>query len=128
MKAKVAAGLLAVVISGTVLAACGGGPSAVGKQACNDITKSISLYNQSLRAASPAAATSLSAKATADLRLALPLAADAAGNDLSWQALEATLSETNRFSRANGSPNQGDLNEGDLTTALQAQCSNLVGQ
>lgn len=122
MKPRLATLLVAVAISGIAVSACSG-PSSLGKQACAEVAKSVTLYNQSLQQASPAAATPLLAQATADLRLALPLAAAAASTDTSWQPLEATLSETNRFSKADGSPNQGDLNEGFLTTALTAQCS-----
>jgi hypothetical protein len=123
MKRRLAAFVLTVAISGIVLSACSSGPSSLGQQACAEVAKSITLYNQSLQQTSPAATAQLLAQATADLRLALPLAAAAASTDPTWQPLEATLSETNRFSKANGSPNEGDLNEGFLTTALTAQCS-----
>lgn len=122
MKPRLAAGIVAAVLAGIALSACGTSSSSPGQQACADVAKSISLYNQSLQQATPALATRLSEKATADLRLALPLAAAAASADTSWQPLEATLSETNRFSKASGSTNKGDLNEGFLVTALMAQC------
>jgi len=125
MKAGRAASILAVALSGFALSACGNGASSLGKQACGDVAKSIILYNESLRAGSPAAVSHLTEEATVELRLALPLAAAAADDDTTWQPLEATLSETNRFSRADGSPNQGKMNEGELITALTAQCPNV---
>jgi len=106
-------------MAGALLSACGGSPqSSQGRQACADVTKSISLYNDSLKAATPAQSSALVAKATAELRLALPLAASADTNDGTWQPLEATLSESNRF----GSGPHA-LNEGQLTTALSSQCA-----
>jgi hypothetical protein len=52
------------------------------------------------RAAQSATATrasSLRETALVEIRAALPFAAIAAGEDTSWQALEATLSESNRI-------------------------------
>jgi hypothetical protein len=119
MRSGLASGLLLAAITGALLSACGGGQnSSEGRQACADVTKSISLYDQSLSAATPARSKTLVAAATAELRLALPLAASADTNDGTWQPLEATLSESNRF----GSGPHA-LNEGQLTTALSSQCA-----
>jgi hypothetical protein len=119
MRSRLASGLLLAAIAGALLSACGGGQdSSQGRQACADVTKSISLYDQSLRAATPARSKALVAEATAELRLALPLAASADTNDGTWQPLEATLSESNRFGSG-----PHDLNEGQLTTALSSQCA-----
>lgn len=119
MRSRLASALLLAAIAGVVLSACGGGQdSSQGRQACTDVTKSITLYNESLTAATPARSKTLVAEATAELRLALPLAASADSNDGTWQPLEATLSESNRF----GSGPHA-LNEGELTTALSSQCS-----
>lgn len=70
------------------------------------------LYDRSL--------TEVGAKASADrsqalleLRLALPYASIAAGNDGLWQPLQATLGESNR------------VPESDLVTALQQQCAGV---
>ena len=65
--------------------------------------------------ATGARATLLKAEALDQVRLALPLAALAAGEDTSWQALEATLSESSRVPLSN------------LVTALSAQCSSPGG-
>jgi hypothetical protein len=119
MRSRLASGLLLAAIAGALLSACGGGQdSSQGRQACADVTKSISLYDQSLRAATSARSKALVAEATAELRLALPLAASADTNDGTWQPLEATLSESNRFGSG-----PHDLNEGQLTTALSSQCA-----
>jgi hypothetical protein len=119
MRSRLARGLLLAAIAGALLSACGGGQgSSQGRQACADVTKSISLYDQSLGAATPARSKALVAEATAELRLALPLAAAADTNDGTWQPLEATLSESNRFGSG-----PHTLNEGQLTTALSSQCA-----
>jgi hypothetical protein len=122
MRSRLATAVLLTAIGGALLSACGSNQtSSQGKQACADVTKSISLYNQSLHAANPAAAKTLAKQATTELRLALPLAAAADANDGTWQPLEATLSESNRFGSG------ASLNEGELTTALSAQCTADVG-
>jgi hypothetical protein len=120
MRSKLATALLLAAMGGALLSACGGSgqDSAQGRQACADVTKSISLYNQSQNAATPARTKALIAEATAELRLALPLVASADTNDGTWQPLEATISESNRFGSGPGS-----LNEGQLTTALSSQCA-----
>jgi hypothetical protein len=119
MRSRLARGLLLAAIAGALLSACGGGQdSSQGRQACADVTKSISLYDESLSAPTPARSKALVAEATAELRLALPLAASADTNDGTWQPLEATLSESNRFGSG---PHM--LNEGQLTTALSSQCA-----
>jgi len=119
MRSRLARGLLLAAIAGALLSACGGGQdSSQGRQACADVTKSISFYDESLTAATPARSKALVAEATAELRLALPLAASADTNDGTWQPLEATLSESNRFGTG-----PHTLNEGQLTTALSSQCA-----
>jgi ABC-type phosphate/phosphonate transport system substrate-binding protein len=118
MRTKVAAFVLAVILAGSLLAGCGGsGTSSLGKQACADVTKSVVLYQESVKATDPTTAKTLAAKATAELRLALPLAAEAASNNGTWQPLEANLSESNRITDASNS-----LNVGTLAPALTAQC------
>jgi hypothetical protein len=118
MRARLGSAVLLAAMAGMLLSACGTNQtSSQGQQACADVTKSISLYNQSLRATSPSAAKALTKQATAELRLALPLAAAADANDGTWQPLEATLSESNRFGSG------ASMNEGNLTSALSAQCT-----
>lgn len=83
--------------------------AALAHQACRKVDRSLVLYARSERA-DGAEAAALRARALALLRAALPIAAVAAGEDSTWQALEATLSETNR------------VPEGNLLQALSAQC------
>jgi predicted component of type VI protein secretion system len=122
MRSRLAIAVLLAAICGALLSACGSNQtSSQGQQACADVTKSISLYNASLDATNPAAAKALAKQATTELRLALPLAAAADANDGTWQPLEATLSESNRFGSGDS------LNEGELTTSLSAQCAADLG-
>jgi hypothetical protein len=122
MRSKLASVVLFAALGGLVLSACGSDEtSSQGKQACADVTKSISLYNKSLHASNPTSAKNLAEQATNELRLALPLAAAADANDGTWQPLEATLSESNRFGSG------PSLNEGALTATLSAQCNADLG-
>ncbi len=107
-----AALLPALLAGGGLLAACGGTPAA-GQKACADVHRSLNLY-QRVASASGAAASHDRAQALTDLRRALHDAAligSAGGN---WQALEATLEETDR------------VPESALVTALTAQCAALT--
>jgi hypothetical protein len=122
MRSRLATVVLVAVIGGASLSACGNSQASLqGKQACADVTQSISLYNKSVHTTDPAAAKVLAKQATNELRLALPLAAAADANDGTWQPLEATLSESNRFGVGTS------LNEGNLTAALSAQCTADLG-
>ncbi len=60
-----------------------------------------------------AQASQLRAEALGQIRDAVPLAAEAAGEDTTWQALEATLSESSRVPL------------GYLLPALAAQCAGV---
>jgi hypothetical protein len=79
------------------------------------VHQSIALYRASLTAATPADAQTESDEATAQLRLALPLAATAAGESAQWQAFMITLTESSRVPEAN------------LVSALQQQCADAQG-
>jgi hypothetical protein len=84
---------------------------ALAAQACVHVHRSISDY---LRAVSPgtpaAAAAQLQRRADQELRVALPLAADANSDDGSWNALMTTISEG------------ATVDEGRLVPSLRAQC------
>lgn len=80
-------------------------------QACTHVDRSLSLYQRSTTDAVPATAQADSAAALAQLRLALPLAATAAGENPEWQAFMTTLSESSR------------VPESDLVSALGQQCA-----
>lgn len=101
----------AIALGGGALSACGSsGANALGAKACGSVNASLRDYAAAGRATG-AARAGLLAKAQRELRDALPNAALAATEDgTDWQALAATLSETNRVS------------EGDLIQALNAQC------
>jgi hypothetical protein len=104
-----------LVASATVLGACGS-PSgdALAHQACLDVQRSISLYNQSTHATTAAEHAVLATKAQSALRQALQPAALAGGGGGPWEALAMTLSESNR------------VNESRLITALSAQCASSL--
>ena len=107
-----AVGLGAALLAGGLLAAaCGTGGSSSATAACRHVDRSLALFDQAQHAGDPAVATSLTNQAYVELRVALPLAADAAAADGRWQALMTTLSETS------------SVPEKDLVTALSAQCS-----
>jgi hypothetical protein len=83
----------------------------LAQQACVHVHRSIADY---LRAVSPgtpaAAAAQLQNQADQELRVALPLAADANSDDGSWNALMTTISEG------------ATVDEGHLVPSLRAQC------
>jgi hypothetical protein len=83
----------------------------LAQQACVHVHRSISDY---LRAVNPgtsaAAAAQLQKQADQELRVALPLAADANSDDGSWNALMTTISEG------------ATVDEGHLVPSLRAQC------
>ena len=74
-------------------------------------TRSLTLYDASLHASSPAQASAQRAQAVAQLRDALPIAATAAGEAGQFQALMATLDESDH------------LPESLLVHALGEQCA-----
>lgn len=105
-----AAAVAALCATGT--AACGTSDAlALARQACGHVQRSISLYQASQSAGTPAARQQQAAAALAELRQALPLAATAAGESAQWQALMTTLTESSR------------VPESDLVSALQQQCA-----
>lgn len=83
----------------------------LARQACGHVERSISLYEASLHAPSPAEATAKQSQAMTQLRDALPIAATAAGEAGQYQALMATLAESD------------DLPESMLVHALGEQCA-----
>ena len=93
------------------LSACGDSGTALAKQACAHVDRSVGLLKRSEQQSDAVEAAHLRQQAYIELRNALPIAAQAAYLDGQWQALMTTLSETNRVSEAT------------LTSALSAQCS-----
>ncbi|MGC8466271.1 MAG: hypothetical protein ACP5O0_10175 [Acidimicrobiales bacterium] len=99
-----------VLALGVLISACAPSSGGYANQACQLVHRSISLYRSSQETGAHNA-QGLQGRALTLLRQALPLAALAASTNGSWQALQATLSETNR------------VNEGKLINALTQQCS-----
>ncbi len=102
--------MIIVIGLGATLSACGNDGTALAKQACGHIDRSLELLKESGRQADAATSAQLANQAYDQLRQALPIAAQAAYHDGEWQALMTTVSESNR------------VPETTLITALQAQC------
>ncbi|HVB93024.1 MAG TPA: hypothetical protein VND67_01800 [Acidimicrobiales bacterium] len=96
---------------GLGLSACGDSGTALAKQACVHVDRSIGLFKRAGQQSDVTEAAQLEQRAYIELRDALPIAAQAAYADGQWQALMTTLSETNR------------VPEATLTSALTAQCA-----
>lgn len=109
--ARPAVGLVGVLGLGLVLTACADSGQGLARQACVHVHRSIALLDQASKETDPAKASTLDQQAVAQLRTALPIAAEAAYDDGQWQALMTTLSESNRVS-----PN-------NLVPALTQQCA-----
>ncbi len=91
-------GPLALATAGVALAGCGSsGATSLAHQACAYVAKAATLQREA-NLASGTRAKALDAQATRQLELAEPLAAGAAGDNGSWQALQANLAETSELS------------------------------
>jgi hypothetical protein len=108
---RAAVGIIVTVGLGTALTACGNNAQSLAQQACSHINRSITLLQESDRPSDASRSAQLSQQAYTQLRLALPIAAEAAYRDGQWQALMTTVSESNR------------VPETTLVPALEAQCS-----
>jgi hypothetical protein len=83
----------------------------LAQQACVHVHRSIADYQRAVSPGTPAAAAAqLQNQADQELRVALPLAADANSDDGSWNALMTTISEG------------ATVDEGHLVASLRAQC------
>ncbi len=102
-----------IVAGGVALSACGGdgGGQTLAQQACVHVHRSVAYYERSVAPGTPAASVAeLQKKAAQELRVALPLAAEANSDDGSWNSLMTTISES------------ADVDEGHLLPSLKAQC------
>lgn len=109
-RASVAVCTVAVVACG--LSGCASHDGAdLARQACGHVERSLTLYQASLHATNPAVSTAQQSEAITQLRDALPIATIAAGQAGQYQALMATLAESD------------DLPESLLVHALSAQCA-----
>lgn len=84
---------------------------ALARQACGRVHSSIVAYEAGIHATSHATMFRDLRKANDDLQAAEPLAAAATSADGQWNALMTTLNEV------------GQVDEGHLISALQAQCA-----
>lgn len=111
-----AAAVLAAVAVGAGLSSCAGGNAlALARKACGDVDRSLSAYRSSQQAPDSTQSEAEQALALSQLRAALQIAANAAGENSQWQALMTTLSESTR------------VPESDLVHALTAQCAVAEG-
>lgn len=111
MARVVAALAVTALLAGATLSGCGSASAGtLATQACTKVERSIRLFDHAADARTPTRAAADRRAALVDLRAALPLAAIAAGEDGTFQGLEATLSESNR------------VPEFRLVHALSAQC------
>ncbi len=104
----------ALTAAATGLAACDsqGSGQALAQQACVHVLHSLRDWQRStVPGTPPATVARLQKDAAAQLRLALPLAADANSDDGSWNALMTDLSES------------ATMDETHLLPSLRAQCS-----
>jgi hypothetical protein len=99
------------VLAGALAGCATSDGTALARQACGHVDRSLTLYRSSLAQHDPATARAQQAAALLQLRDALPSAATAAGQDGQYQALMATLSESDH------------LPESLLVHALSAQCA-----
>jgi hypothetical protein len=109
-RTAVALGTMAIVACGLAGCASHDGTD-LARQACRHVERSLTLYQASLHASTPAQASAQQAQAVSELRDALPIAATAAGEAGQYQALMATLDES------------AHLPESLLVHALGAQCA-----
>jgi hypothetical protein len=89
-------GIVATVVLGAGLGACGNNGTGLARQACHYVNRSIALFEQANRRSDTTRSTVLEQQAAAELRKALPIAAIAAYHDGQWQALMTEVSESNR--------------------------------
>lgn len=109
---RAATGAAALLLGGSLLlSACGNNGLTLARQACVHVNASLSLYEKSLQDTDPTRAANQVRRATEQLELALPLAAQANSADPQWNPLMTTLQEIGRNSEAN------------LVAALRAQCT-----
>ena len=89
----------------------GGGGQALAQQACVHVHRSVVDYERSVAPGTSAAGVAeFQKEAAQELRVALPLAAQANSDDGSWNSLMTTISES------------ADIDEGHLLPSLKAQC------
>lgn len=106
---------VAILSCSLALNACGPSASSYAHKACQLVNKSIAIYTNAEHYDAPKQAAAYD-HALSLLRNALPDAALAAGTDNQWQALQATLSESDQ------------VPESRLIASLKQQCSSNSSQ
>ena len=95
-----------------LLSACGDGGQDLARQACVHVNRSVRYFEASTKPnVSPKASNRLRIRASAELRAALPLAAQATSADGSMNSLMTTISEI------------ATVDEAHLLPALKGQCA-----
>lgn len=105
---------VSLICGGLLLAACGSSAGANAKKSCEIVDSALASYNSAKAASHSKLSTAQKVKELNLLRTALPYAAIAAGSNLEYQALQATLSETNR------------VPERLLVSALNRECRQIL--
>jgi hypothetical protein len=102
------------VLAGVGLSGCGQSGQSLAQQACSHVTLSVRYFERSTKAGLPTTkAAQLRSKAAAELRAALPLAADATSSNGNLNALMTTIAEG------------ATIDEGHLVPALKGQCASV---
>ncbi len=101
----------ATALAGTLGGCAQSNGTSLAQQACRYVDRSLVLYRSSLDAPNPQVASAKRSEALDQLNEAIPDAATAAGEDGQYQALMATLAESDH------------LPESLLVHALSAQCA-----
>jgi len=107
---RFATGAVALVATGSVVAACGASAGDLAQTSCNHVNKSISLLDKASHATNSAQASALRYQAYVQLVSAIPIAAY---HNVQFESLSMTLAEANR------------VPEKTLIPSLQAQCHNV---
>lgn len=106
--------VISLCLAGLLFSSCGTSASSNAQQSCKLVQHGISLYETAIHETDPVKSHLDMQASLKQLRAALPEAAIAAGSNGEYQALEATLSETNR------------VPEKLLIRALARQCSVIL--
>jgi hypothetical protein len=103
------------LVCGAAFTGCSSQDAApLASQACAHVERALTAAHKAA-AAGPSEAAQLQSEVVDQVRAALPFAARAAGDNTTWQPLDATLSESNRVPVRL------------LLPALAAQCAGVAG-
>ena len=111
---RIAVAVVAVGLSGGALTACAASAGDLARASCKHVNTSLALLTKAGHATDPTTAADLRNKAYLALLPAIPIAAQAAYHDVTWQSLSTTLSEASR------------VPESELVPSLRAQCQSAT--